>query len=100
MDTDDFQDHLDAFGESIVYQPFEGEQKSIQAVVEKNFPNQESYNRGPNLAVAEIHVDPVDVTSPNARDLYTIGNEVWQMGNDGYQDAAGALVVNLISVIE
>jgi len=100
MDTDDFQDHLDAFGQEITYQPFEGVETTINAVVDENFPNQESFNRGPNLAVAEIQVDPADVTSPHARDLYTIKNKVWQVGNDGYQDAAGALVVNLIRVIE
>jgi hypothetical protein len=96
-DFDDFDDEK----ESVTYTPDGGEAKTIQAVINDNFPNQEDYlGRGLYFAVAELHAAVADISNPQHGDVFTFHGHSWNVGPEGYTAAGtNVLVVNLIRLL-
>lgn len=89
IDTDDF-------AEEVVYTAYGESPETIEAVVNDDFPNQQEYERGLNIAFATVTVHNGDAPSPNRRDTFTFHGYTWEVGVDAWQKHGDFLTVNLI----
>ncbi len=79
----------DEFGEEIDYTPKGGAQIQVTAIIDRDYPFQEPYLRGPDTATALISVQKSEVSTPQYGDIFGFDSQIWEMdptNNVVYED--------------
>jgi len=69
----------DEFAESVSYTPVGGVQTTITAIVDREYPHQEDYIRGPDTATALISCQKSEVSNPKYGDIFVFDSQTWEL---------------------
>ena len=86
----------DEFAEEVAYTPLGGAQVIIPAIIDRDYPFQEPYVRGPNTALAMISVKKTDVPNPQYGDTYAFDSQDWEFdpeNNVTYEDTEEHMIM-------
>ena len=71
--------NTDEFAESVLYTPVGGVQTTITAIVDREYPFQEPYIRGPDTATALISCQKSEVSNPKYGDIFVFDSQTWEL---------------------
>lgn len=87
--------NVDEFAETCTYQPLTGDSLTIQAVIDRGDSLQDMARNSLPAAVAVIHLQKSQVSSPKAHEKIIIGEEEWEILDEVRSDF---LVVSVSAV--